>query len=237
MQEILGYPEINPVFWTLCLEVQFYILYGLMLAVSRNNPAAPLQGVYTIATLSLACLVSLLWPTGVITSSFWPGGFLPLWYAFLVGSAAYWTWKNVVLTPYFIGFLLVLGGFAIFRGDNFAVVSVATAVSLWAAGATQKIYSALGWRWLQWLGAISYSLYLIHNPVTGASFRVGYMLTGSGVIFQAVWWFVSLIACLVAAYLFWRLVERPSMGLAKLILLRGRPGNPSTNVLNVPNRL
>jgi peptidoglycan/LPS O-acetylase OafA/YrhL len=29
------------------------------------------------------------------------------------------------------------------------------------------------------LGAISYSLYLTHNPITGAAFRVGYMVTAA----------------------------------------------------------
>jgi hypothetical protein len=37
LQDIFGYPEINDVFWTLCLELQFYLIYVLMLVVARNN--------------------------------------------------------------------------------------------------------------------------------------------------------------------------------------------------------
>ena len=223
LQDILGFREINDVFWTLCLEVQFYFIYCLILAAGRNDPGVPLQGTCTIAMLSAACVISVLWPTGAITSGLWQGSFLPLWHAFLIGSAAYWTWKNAVLIPYFVLLCVVIGAFAIIRGEYFSIVSVITAGSLWIAAVTRKIYSALASRWLQGLGAISYSLYLIHNPITGASFRVGFILTGRNVMLEAVWWLVSIIACLVAATIFWLLVERPSMRLAKFISLSPQP--------------
>ena len=44
LQEMMGYPEINIVFWTLCQKVQFYLVYVLLLALSRNDPTQPMQG-------------------------------------------------------------------------------------------------------------------------------------------------------------------------------------------------
>jgi peptidoglycan/LPS O-acetylase OafA/YrhL len=73
----------------------------------------------------------------------------------------------------------------------------------------------LNWRWLQFLGTISYSLYLIHNPITGAAFRAGFLLTGRNIYTEAFWWLVSLAACIGAATLFWLFIERPSARLAK----------------------
>ena len=55
-----------------------------------------------------------------------------------------------------------------------------------AAAVSGRIYSACSWRWIQMLGAISYSLYLTHIPITGAAFRVGYMVTGRSPILEAV---------------------------------------------------
>ena len=72
LQEILGYPHLNIVFWTLCLEVQFYLIYVSLLCLSRNDPDQPLQGRRTAIVLALALLVSLLWPTGVFTEAPWP---------------------------------------------------------------------------------------------------------------------------------------------------------------------
>jgi hypothetical protein len=48
------------------------------------------------------------------------------------------------------------------------------------------MYSASSWRWIQMLGAISRSPCLTHNPITGAAFRMGYMVTGCSLILEAV---------------------------------------------------
>jgi peptidoglycan/LPS O-acetylase OafA/YrhL len=43
------------------------------------------------------------------------------------------------------------------------------------------------WRWLQFLRLLSYSLYLSHKFVTGASFRVGYLLTRETIATEIMW--------------------------------------------------
>jgi peptidoglycan/LPS O-acetylase OafA/YrhL len=221
VQDILGFSELNPVFWTLCLEVEFYLLYAVMLAFGRNDPNARLQGNLTIGILCAACTLSVLWPMGIVPGPLWPGGLLPLWHNFLLGTAAYWTWRNSALAPLFIVFALTVSNFAVLRGETFSLVSVGTAGILWIVAATSGIYTALGWRWLQFLGAISYSLYLTHNSITGASFRVGYMLTGRSIaLVEAIWWLVSIACCVIAAAALWWLVERPSMRFARKIPLR-----------------
>jgi peptidoglycan/LPS O-acetylase OafA/YrhL len=65
---------------------------------------------------------------------------------------------------------------------------------------------------LAWLGAVSYSLYLLHNPLTGAVFRVGRRL---GLDTSELGECVSLalatgVSLLAAAAMYWA-VERPSM--------------------------
>jgi len=219
LQDILRYTNLSSVFWTLCLEVQFYLVYAALLTCSRNDPNKRLQGNYTLAILCSACLLSLLWPMGMVTSPLWPGGFLPFWHAFLLGTAAYWSWRNPTLLPFFAVFALLIAGFAIFRGEAFSLASALTAAALSIVTATRRIYTAFGWRWLQFLGLISYSLYLTHNPITGAVFRVGYILTGRTTSLEAVWWLVSIGCCVLVAAGSWWLIERPSIKFARKISL------------------
>ena len=66
------------------------------------------------------------------------------------------------------------------------------------------------------LGAISYTLYLIHNPISGASF---YLLARAGAPQWAAL-ILTLAACIVAAAALWWIVERPTAALARRVSLR-----------------
>ena len=200
--------------------MQFYLIYVMMLAAARNDPGAPLQGKNAIAVLSAAALVSLLWPTGLITSGFWPGSFLPLWHGFLLGVGAYWSWRNPTLFPCFAAFVITIAIFSILRGNAFSITCVLTACLLWVTAATSQIGKALRWPWLQFLGTISYSLYLTHNLIIGASFRLGYMLTGHTLLWEICWWVAALTTCILFAAAIWWLIERPSIRLARKVPLR-----------------
>jgi peptidoglycan/LPS O-acetylase OafA/YrhL len=211
VQEILQYPEINEVFWTLCLELQFYLIYVLLLAAAPRNA--------TVALLFTVASISLFWPAGIITTGLWPGSFLPLWHGFLLGTGAYWSWRNPRLVLFFGTFAFLVLVLSVRRGDAFSITCAATACLLWSFAMTGQISKRLNWSWLQFLGAVSYSLYLIHNPITGASFRVGYMLTGHSLLSEVFWCAATLAACIIAAAILWLLVEKPSMRLARKIKL------------------
>jgi peptidoglycan/LPS O-acetylase OafA/YrhL len=215
VQEILQYPEINDVFWTLCLELQFYLIYVLLLA------AAPRKT--TVVVLFTVASISLFWPIGIITTGLWPGSFLPLWHGFLLGMGAYWSWRKPALALFFGAFAFLVLVFSVRRGDAFSTTCAATACLLWSFAMTGQISTLLNWSWLQFLGAISYSLYLIHNPITGASFRVGYMLTGHSLLLEVFWCAATLVLCIIAATVLWLLVEKPSMRLARKIKLGNKP--------------
>jgi peptidoglycan/LPS O-acetylase OafA/YrhL len=217
LQELLGYKHINTVFWTLCFEVQFYLSYIVLLAASGNKPGAPFQGQATIWALAVAALVSLLWPLGLIAASPWPGSFLPLWYGFLLGAGAYWSWRTPRLLLFFAGYAALLAGAGLAYSNAFTLVCVITAVTLRCATRNGQIYTALNWRWLQFLGVISYSLYLTHNPITGATFRVGYMITGRSVALEALWWVLTVGICVGFASLTWWVIERRSIRWARMI--------------------
>jgi peptidoglycan/LPS O-acetylase OafA/YrhL len=213
LQDILGYHQLNTVFWTLCLEVQFYFVYVVLLCVARSAPSESQYG--TVTCILLACGCSLLWPLGVIGPYVpWPGTFPTLWHGFLVGSLAYWAIVREQLAPAFWIFATAVAAIAVLHDSSFSLVCALTAATLVVASRTGALYKGANWRWIQLLGLISYSLYLLHNPVTGASFRVGYMITGRSIAMEILWWLVSILACIAAAAVMYRLIEQPSIALS-----------------------
>jgi peptidoglycan/LPS O-acetylase OafA/YrhL len=93
-----------------------------------------------------------------------------------------------------------------------------------------RISTGLNWRWLQFLGLISYSLYLTHNLVIGAVFRIAAMVGAVSPLEVLIWWVVSLLCCVAFAATFWLLIERPSMELSKRFGQRKDPDLPPQNV-------
>jgi peptidoglycan/LPS O-acetylase OafA/YrhL len=205
LQELLKIREINPVFWTLCMEVQFYIVFAAMLLTKSR------------VMLFIAFAISLIWPLGLSVAP--TGLFVSLWYGFLVGAGSYLSWKNGNARPWFYLYSAILTSAMIYRSDVFGLTCCGTALLLHSASRLGYIGTSLNWRWIQFLGMISYSLYLIHGPITGAAFRVGFTLTGHSIVLEAIWWAVSLAASIAAAAIFYFIMERPSIKLSKMITI------------------
>lgn len=219
MQDILGYPPISLVFWTLCFEVQFYFVYAALLVFGRYEPEHKLRNRSVALLLGCGAVVSLLWPLGLGPTV--PNGtFPPLWHGFLLGAGSYWAWKDRRVLPPFLAYaaILLVGG--LWRGDPFTVTCGLTAILLLASGLSAWIYRGLDWRPLQFLGLVSYSLYLTHNPVTGAAFRIGYKITGRTAVTEAFWFLVVLLTCIGFAGAMWWLVERPSIAWSRRVRLK-----------------
>lgn len=206
MQELLRYREVSIVFWTLCFEFQFYLTYSLLMCSPRQKVA-----------LNVAIVISLLWPLHILPVLA-PGLFLHLWHGFLLGVCAYWTLRKDFALPIFFGYAVVVG----VLGGSFSAACALTASLILIVGLSNKLGS-LNWRWIQGLGAISYSLYLLHNPVTGVTFRLADLLSKHTVVSEMVWWAISLALCILAATLLWWAVEKPSTSLARRLRLDPRP--------------
>lgn len=101
------------------------------------------------------------------------------------------------------------------------LVLVGAALAVFIAWQWQPAKTALGSRPAQWLGRISFSLYLTHEPIVIA---VGY-LAGPG---QVAWAVPVGISCsLIVAVLFYHVVERPGHRLAKAVHSRLSTRRPS----------
>lgn len=226
LQELLGIREINEVYWTLCQEIQFYLVFCLLLWAVHAQGArrGALASVFGPA-LAIAAAFPLLLPPLPVR-----GLFLPLWHGFLLGAVAYWVVAGKVGRRWFVAFAGAIGLALVRAGvegrgaDALQTAAfLATAALLLAAGLRGRMGRWLGWWPLQWLGKISYSLYLIHNPVTGAAFRASHQLLPAGAPGELVGFAFALACVLGASWLTWFVIERPSQALARRIALWRRP--------------
>lgn len=215
-QAFLDMEHINIVYWTLCLEVQFYLVFVFLFLCAQYIDRYLHNGV--IVVFALSALVSLLWPLKIIVTEIHPGLFLPHWHAFLIGVFAYWSWKKQIQNRYFYVYAIMVIGSSYINKSDFSMVAGVTALVVHTFSIRGRIEAA-NWRWIQFLGTISYSLYLTHNPIVGASYFVVYRLMGNTVITQSIALVVSTLACIFFAFVFWWLLERWSISLSKKVLL------------------
>lgn len=161
LQEFFGEAHILGVFWTLCLEVQFYVAFAAIGCVARV-----LSRRWQSDAPGLALYVGL-WGLGVLTAGglvpSLPGLFLTRWQLFFAGVVTYWVVRRRPgASPLLLAVLVGLGVTVGPEDPRQAVVVALTSLGLVLA-------ARQGWltRWsfgraAQFLGQISYSLYLTH---------------------------------------------------------------------------
>lgn len=208
VQDILGYPQISAVFWTLCFEIQFYLGFMLLLVLERA------LGGRAVALVRMAMFGAALAGALQLYKGLPAGVALTMWHAFFVGVVAYWAGQGsrVWLAALVILVVAIIAGRS--TGD---MMSAATAVFLYAAFRTGRITTMLAGRPLQWLGMISYSLYLSHNIVAGSAYWALGKVMPKGVAAESVQLGLVTALSLLFAYGLWWLVERPAHDFAKRI--------------------
>lgn len=221
LQDMLLYPQINGVFWTLCVEVQFYIVFAILLwIIQRFGNDASLNLRRTIV-LWIGGVLALAWPLGVLQDPGWAGSFLPYWYSFAGGAVVSWGWlhkgKAMLLAWTYCA---AAGLVAYISGDEFAVVAAATALMLLLAANLGGMGRWMNFRWAQFLGLISYSLYLIHNNIIGGTYRVVGKLLPAGLEAQIVGAVLSMILCILFSWMMFRWIEKPCIGWSRKISVR-----------------
>ena len=206
VQDIAGYPQISAVFWTLCFEIQFYLGFMLLLVIGRmvgGRAGAVVRIVMFGAALAGALQIYHGLPGGVA---------LTMWHAFFVGVAAYWAGQR---SWAWLAALAILVGAILVRQSTGDMMSAATAVLLYIAFRTGRITTMASGAPLQWLGMISYSLYLSHNIVAGSAYWALGTLMPGGVAAESIQLGLVTALSLLFAYALWWLVERPAHDFAK----------------------
>lgn len=219
LQEILGYEEISPIYWTLCFEIQFYLSLILVLWAAQALRQKLASTAFLVAFL-VSIAVSVSENAGAFgpARDLMPRGFMfPYWWAFATGALCYWVSARIVAPRYLWMAVGMLAASALAVNGDWRIAAGLTAALLyWAARR-----GAMG-RWLadpvsQFLGRISYSLYLLHG-------FIGWSAQSLALQHLPPWgaFAVGLAASLISAYLGYRWVERPSIRLSHRVRLERR---------------
>lgn len=226
-------PSVFQHYWSLGIEEQFYLFWPAILAfgfwLSKRNERTLLVAVVTLTAASfvlssVAMEVSQPWAFFSLPTRAWELGVGAL-VAFVIRSGSQWLFRPATG-------ILAWGGLAAlifsallynsatsFPGWHAALPVFASALLIIGGAAPGNLHAGkvLGWRFFQHVGAISYSLYLIHWPLQ--------VIPQTAVGFNnplPLW--LRLVLGLLAlpfALVLYRYVEVPAMGLKPLT--HGRP--------------
>jgi peptidoglycan/LPS O-acetylase OafA/YrhL len=215
--------SILDVSWTLCLEIQFYLAYLVMLLLGYYVSTLAARR----ATVVLRVIV-VLGVAGVGGWSFWHSlqraspDFAGRAWNFFLAVALYGALTRRVPKLAAVIPLTALAALFFWRKEIPNIVTIATAAAIYIAGATGRLSTLLSWRPLLHFGKISYSLYLLHMVIgLNLLWLLKPVKAGSAVV---AWISVALavVLSLLGAELLYRLVEAPSNRLSQR-LKRRRP--------------
>ncbi len=220
LQMFLGYPHIVGVFWTLCYEIQFYLVLAVGVGVSqwlgrkRASLASPWLIFVPLWIASLLCVSVLDLPKAV---------FLWGWPYFFFGVAVNWVHNKKVGAHVLWIAIPMMFAAAAFSLDthHYGFLSVGTAVctglAIHAVSRADRLATLTLGPVLQYLGRISYSLYLVHMLVGTPLVRLGIRLIGArpDALHATALVVIALGASIAAAHLLYVVVERPAHRLSQ----------------------
>jgi peptidoglycan/LPS O-acetylase OafA/YrhL len=211
LQNIFGYENLSAGFWTLCIEMQFYALCALLVWLAQvfegQRDRSDKSYSWSLALVSV--------PLGLLSLFWWnldralDDYVIHFWCLFLAGALAWWVHDRKLpawLLCAYLGAMAVRLGMS-WTNELFAATVAGAAVL--AASQTGGLSVWLNVPVLQHLGRISYSLYLVHFPLSHVLLNLGHAWTGNNVAAGLCWMALSIVLSLFAAEVFYRLVESP----------------------------
>ena len=216
-----GVPNLlNPPFWTLEIEVQFYVVMPLLAIVFFGRDRVRRRAAIAAAAVGLTIVQAAL---GARLGPGHPLGILPSylqWFliGFLVADLFVADWGTTPTTSRAWDLVSVVGwpAFFLLGGNEDPVTYVLLPwlllplfVAVFRGRSTSRV---LGNRWITTIGGMTYSIYLVHAPVIDTLGRRTSDLFGSytsgTILLQAA---LLAPAVLVAGLVFYVAIERPCM--------------------------
>jgi peptidoglycan/LPS O-acetylase OafA/YrhL len=222
LQDILGYGDIVDVFWSLCIEMQLYLVFVLMLLLVQHfGLGTRRENVTAAALLALLAAVSLAEQSGAfrLPTRTW---FIEYWHEFFLGILVAWTLRGKVGPGWFWVVAAAMAVATFLPEANVrAAVSLGTGLVLYGMGRLGRLRQGWASGPLPFLGRLSYSFYLIHAVVLArlvrGMARAGYPPEEHGLLAAG----LGLALSLLAAYVLYRLVERPCVALSRRLKRAG----------------
>lgn len=214
LQNILGIPSLNVVFWTLCLEFQLYLVFAILLVVSgRVASGARLDAVLRPAVV-IACFVVSLIVRAVSPLESMGTWFVPFWYMFLGGSLLCWHMLGRVSRRQLaFCFACALVAFA-YHPDRYKASALVSMLAIYVALHLGTLSTWLSGRAFQWLGQRSYSIYLLHVALSPFVLGLRTRIAPTSNVLPWVLLALLYVVVLVASHVMYVLVEAPCLALA-----------------------
>ncbi|MEE9426275.1 MAG: acyltransferase [Methylococcales bacterium] len=190
LNAIFDYRWLNPVFWTLAIEFQFYLLISILfpILISTNRIFR------TFGIISL-CSLAFIFPSRDFV-------FLYLC-LFAVGIVTFQYFANIIRIREYL-FILTLTSLLLIQSLELtiAIPGILTALAIAFVRIPQI-------RVFQFLGAISYSLYLVHTPIGERVVSLGRRVTTTE--FENLLVSIcGLLLSICAAFIFYKYIEKPA---------------------------
>lgn len=226
LQDLLGYGNIVVSFWTLCYEIQFYAFFVGLLVLQQYLPAFFRTTRWTTVFAGGLFLLSL-WARFIAPASAPHGLAIDRWYQFFIGTLTYHAVSEAGvgrMRSLYAAWAALVVVLIMTSASPMQLLPVIVSAWLVAAARDPRWGALFASRPLQFLGAISYSLYLYHASV-GWRFvtLMQKLIPGQWSAPTAVGVYVVGIVFAVAfATLMWRFIERPCLKFCQRIRLPTR---------------
>ena len=194
------YPFYNHVFWTLCVEFQFYLLIGIFYFISDS----PVFKSVFLVVFSCTCFIYFSKAYYLVFN------YAPIFALGISLIAFYQNRKPIKLLLPILLLILIAYKFSL----PISILLLASCVVI--------LYFKMTIRPLAFFGDISYSLYLTHGLTLTVFLGIAKRLNVNLNHFQFFWLIIEVSIAVAMSYLFFLLIEKPSLRLSKGLLKRNR---------------
>ena len=194
LNTFFGHPWLNDVFWTLSIEFQYYLLVGLLFPLFSSS--ARLVRLFSFAFFGL--LSFTIQRTFELPEQTW---IFPYVLLFFQGLATFQYVVGIIKRPEYILLVVVFSSACLVSlGAPYAIAGLLSVGVINLLKVRSPIFS--------FLGAISYSVYLLHMPIGDrALFLIGRRFLVDQKLLATV---LAVGVTICSAYLFYRFIERPA---------------------------
>jgi peptidoglycan/LPS O-acetylase OafA/YrhL len=221
VHDLLGYEPLSAGIWYLAIDLQLLALLALLFWLSAQLAGAargPALGRLLLGGLGV---LSLFWFNRYPSLDHFAVYFMG---AYAFGLLAAWARAGTLRRGYFWAYALLLVAAVVFDFRSRLLVALATGLVLTVAHHFGWISRWPRARWVTWLAGISYSLFLVHFPVSLVVNALWSSHVPATPWLSLLGMFTAYSLSLLAAVAFHYRVERPLLGLGRGKRVRPVPG-------------